>query len=140
MQEIKIAITDKDIASCWEAMFLLRPMLKKEEFVGQIKEMQTEGYTLLYIEENQKAVSVLGYRIFTMLYCGKLLYIDDLSTLETGRGKGFATILLNYIYKIAKKENCNSVQLDSGHSRTIAHKLYYKENFVINAFHFNRQL
>lgn len=138
--EIKIAITDKDIASCWEAMFLLRPMLKKNEFVEQIKSLQKEGYTLIFILEYGKPVSVLGYRIFTMLYCGKLLYIDDLSTLESCRGKGYASILLNHICAIARQENCTTIQLDSGYTRTNAHKLYFKENFTINAFHFCKQI
>ena len=140
MAQIKIAVTNQDIASCWEAMYLLRPMLKKQEFVQKIKEIQNEGYILLYILENDKAVAIVGYRFFTMLYCGKMLYIDDLSTLENYRGKGYASILLNHIYEIAKQENCNSIQLDSGHVRTNAHKLYYKEDFTINAFHFNKQL
>ncbi|PKB16673.1 GNAT family N-acetyltransferase [Flavobacterium sp. 5] len=140
MNEIKIAITDQDIASCWEAMSLLRPMLKEDEFVQQIKEMQKEGYTLLFIFENNRVVSLAGYRIWTMLYCGKMLYIDDLSTLENSRGKGYASTLLNHIYEIAKEQNCISVQLDSGPTRTDAHKLYFKENFTISAFHFNKQL
>jgi ribosomal protein S18 acetylase RimI-like enzyme len=138
MTEIKIAVNDKDIASCGEAMFLLRPKLKVEEFIIQIKDLQKEGYVLLYISEDDKTISVAGYRIFTMLYCGKTLYIDDLSTLETHRGKGYGSALLSHIYEIAKQENCTSVQLDSGHSRTNAHKLYFKENFTINAFHFSR--
>ncbi|WP_281227852.1 GNAT family N-acetyltransferase [Flavobacterium aquiphilum] len=140
MLEIKTAITDNDIASCWEAMSLLRPMLKEENFIEQIKAMQQEGYVLLYILENGKAVSLAGYRIYTMLYCGKMLYVDDLSTLETGRGKGYASALLNHIYEIAKQENCQSVHLDSGHARTTAHKLYFKENFTISAFHFSKPL
>lgn len=140
IKEIKTAITDQDIASCWEAVFLLRPMLKKSEFAAQIKSMQKEGYQLLYIEENNKVVSIAGYRIFTMLYCGKQLYIDDLSTIETGRGKGYASALLQHIYEIAKQENCQSVQLDSGPTRTTAHKLYFNENFTISAFHFHKPL
>lgn len=71
MIEIKTAITDNEIASCWEAIFLLRPMLEKENFVSQIKELQQEGYTLLYIEENNQVTAIAGYRIYTMLYCGK---------------------------------------------------------------------
>ncbi len=140
MTEIKIAITDNDIASCWEAMSLLRPTLKEQEFIEQIKEMQKEGYTLLYISDNDQTVSIAGYRFLTMLYCGKILYIDDLSTVENCRSKGYASTLLTHIYEIAKLQNCKSIQLDSGHTRTDAHKLYYKQNFTISAFHFNKQL
>ena len=140
MATIKTAITNQDIASCWEALSVLRPMLKEAEFVNQIKAMQQEGYILLYISDDDKVVSIAGYRFCTMLYCGKMLYIDDLSTLENSRGKGYASILLKHIYTIAKEQNCQSVQLDSGHTRTDAHKLYFKENFTISAFHFNKQL
>lgn len=140
MIEIKTAITDQDIASCWEAMSILRPMLKENEFVQQISEMQKEGYTLLYLVDNDKTVAVAGYRFWTMLYCGKMLYIDDLSTIENSRSKGYASALLNHIYDIAREQKCESVQLDSGHVRTVAHKLYFKENFTISAFHFNKPL
>lgn len=140
MIEIKTAITDQDIASCWEAMSILRPMLKENEFVQQIRELQKEGYTLLHLVGNDKTVAIAGYRFWTMLYCGKMLYIDDLSTVENSRGKGYASALLNHIYEIARQQKCESVQLDSGHTRTVAHKLYFKENFTISAFHFNKQL
>ncbi len=138
--KIKTAVTDVDIASCWETMHLLRPMLKEDEFVATIKQMQNEGYKLIYTEEDKRVVSVAGYRIFSVLYCGKMLYIDDLSTLNTFQGKGYASVLLNYLYGIAEKENCKTVQLDSGYIRTTAHKLYFKEGFIISAFHFNKQL
>jgi len=138
MAEIKIAITDQDILMCWEAIFALRPMLQPDKFVDQIKEMQKEGYVLLSIIADHKVVSIAGYRIYSMLYCGKMLYIDDLSTLESARGKGYASTLLKHIYEIAAKNECKSVHLDSGHVRTTAHKLYLKEDFIISAFHFSK--
>ena len=140
MTEVKIARTNDDITSCYEVISLLRPALQAGNFVSKIKAMQNEGYVLLHVLEGQKVVAAAGYRIFTMLYAGRLLYIDDLITLESHRGKGYASTLLHYMYDIAVQQNCNSVQLDSGPARTDAHKLYFKENFLINAFHFSRQL
>ncbi|MET4084017.1 GNAT superfamily N-acetyltransferase [Pedobacter sp. UYP30] len=140
MIEIKNAVTDIEISSSWEAMYLLRPMLTEKSFVDTIKNMQNEGYNLLYICEKEKTVAIAGYRIFTMLYCGKMLYIDDLSTLESCRGKGYASSLLKHLYELAKKENCISIQLDSGSARTTAHKLYFEEDFTISAFHFNKTI
>lgn len=140
MTEIKIAITDNEIASCWEAISVLRPMLEKEHFVSLIKDLQKEGYQLLYIQEEGITVAIAGYRIYTMLYCGKMLYLDDLSTLETHRGKGYASKLLNHLKEIALEQNCVSIQLDSGPSRTTAHKLYFKEDFTISAYHFHKNI
>lgn len=140
MTEIKIAITDNEIASCWEAISVLRPMLERENFVSQIQNLQKEGYHLLYIQEKDKTVAIAGYRIYTMLYCGKMLYLDDLSTLEEYRGKGYASQLLNHLKAIALENNCVSIQLDSGPTRTTAHKLYFKEDFTISAYHFHKKL
>ena len=140
MTEIKIALTDNEIASCWEAIFLLRPMLEREHFVSQIRNMQKEGYNLLYIQEDNQTVAIAGYRIYTMLYCGKMLYLDDLSTLESYRGKGYASQLLNHLKVIALEEDCVSIQLDSGPGRTTAHKLYFKEDFTISAYHFHKKI
>jgi GNAT superfamily N-acetyltransferase len=140
MVQIKTAISEAEIASCWEAMFILRPMLQENKFVAKIQELQKEGYSLIYIEEGEKVVSVAGYRIFSMLYSGKMLYIDDLSTLDICRGKGYASFLLNHLYETAKLKNCKSVHLDSGNFRAVAHKLYFKENFIIRAFHFSKPI
>lgn len=140
MTEIKIAITDNEIASCWEAISVLRPMLERENFVSQIQNLQKEGYHLLYIQEKDKTVAIAGYRIYTMLYCGKMLYLDDLSTLGEYRGKGYASRLLNHLKAIALENNCVSIQLDSGPTRTTAHKLYFKEDFTISAYHFHKKL
>lgn len=61
---IQIADTEIEIAACWEAMYLLRPMLKEDEFIERIKNQQNEGYSLLYFSENDQVVAVLGYRFF----------------------------------------------------------------------------
>lgn len=140
MAAIKIAITDQEILKCWEALYLLRPMLRAEHFVDQIKEMQKEGYVLLYLFEEHKVVSIAGYRIYSMLYCSKMLYVDDLSTLESARGKGHASKLLKHLYEVAAKNDCKAVHLDSGPIRTVAHKLYFKEDFTISAFHFSKTI
>lgn len=138
--EIKTAINDAEILACWEPIFALRPMLQKENLVHSVKNQQSEGYHLLYIENKGQVVSIAGYRIFSMLYLGKQLYIDDLSTLQSVRGQGFASRILNHLYEIARKNNCETVQLDSGPTRQVAHKLYFNEGFTITSHHFGKPL
>jgi GNAT superfamily N-acetyltransferase len=140
MHTIVKAITDQQITMCWEAIQVLRPTLDFNNYVSKIKEMQKEGYQLIYIKDENKVVSIAGYRIYTMLYAGKILYIDDLSTLEIARGKGFASQLLKHLEELALTNNCTSMHLDSGPQRTVAHKLYFNENFTISSFHFSKPL
>lgn len=91
---IKTAVTDHEILICWEAIYLLKPMLEAKHLAEQIKGMQHEGYMLLYLFEDHKVVSVAGYRIYSMLYCGIMLYILDLSIIVLGNGKGHDSSLL----------------------------------------------
>lgn len=136
---ITICKSTNDIASCWEAMSILRPNLESATFVEQVKIQQEEGYVLITISEHEKVVALAGYRLMNLLYCGKILYIDDLITLPECRGKGYAGKLLVYIDEVAKNNTCKSIQLDSGHTRYDAHKLYFKSGFTISAFHFQKE-
>lgn len=134
--EIKIAKTEEDILKCWDVINVLRPHLEKDKFVATIKSMIEEGYTLAFIEADGKAVSAAGYRYLHFLYIGRHYYIDDLVTLEAGRGKGYASALIDFIVAEAKKNGYAAVTLDSGHQRNAAHRLYLNKGFVISAHHF----
>ena len=87
-----------------------------------------------------KAVSAAGYRYQQYLYIGKHYYIDDLVTLESARGGGYAGALLDFIVAQAKEKGYNAVTLDSGHHRSTAHRLYLNKGFVISAHHFEKRL
>jgi GNAT superfamily N-acetyltransferase len=131
--------TDKiSIEKCFDVMQALRPKLHKDTFYDLITGMMSRGYNLIYIEENGKVVCASGYRFAEHLHWGKAIYIDDLSTLPIARGKGYASLLLDYIFNIAKEKNINQVHLDSGcnDSRYDAHRLYLKKGFNITSHHF----
>ena len=90
----------------------------------------------------RQAPAAIGYRIMNLLYSGKTLYIDDLSTLPEGRAKGYAGALLDFVIDEARKAGCSCVTLDSGHSpaRYDAHRLYLKKRFNIVSHHFRLDL
>jgi GNAT superfamily N-acetyltransferase len=134
--EIKIAITDNDILKCWDVIRELRPHLEQESFVPLIKEMIREGYVLAYTEQDNKAVAAIGFRYLQFLFMGKHIYIDDLSTLPSQRGKGLGSRLLDYVEEKAKAEGYEAITLDSGYQRNAAHKLYLNKGFVLGSHHF----
>jgi GNAT superfamily N-acetyltransferase len=135
---IKIAKNENEILQCWEVMFALRPHLEKATFVSTIQEMMSEGYRLAYIAEEGVAVSAIGFRYMQYLYNGKHFYIDDLSTLPSVRGKGYAGRLIDYVVSLAKINGYKLVTLDSGHQRFVAHKLYLNKGFQIASHHFSK--
>jgi ribosomal protein S18 acetylase RimI-like enzyme len=134
--QVKIVKTELEIQQCWEVAFLLRPHLKKENWSSMISEMmRNEKYTLAGILENDRFVAFAGYRSMTSLHSGNMIYIDDLCTLESHRGKGLASQLLDYVKSIAIASHKDAVVLDTDFTNNTAQKVYLKSGFKLVAVH-----
>ncbi len=140
--DIKIAKSLEDIQKCKEVILCLRPHLDETTLESTLLEMFGEGYVLAYIEENDKAIAMIGFRYLQFLYNGKHIYIDDLSTLPEARGKGCAAALLEYVADEAKAKGYKIVTLDSGVTaqRVDAHRLYFNQGFCISSLHFSKNI
>ncbi|WP_086055417.1 GNAT family N-acetyltransferase [Protofrankia coriariae] len=70
------------------------------------------------------------------------MYVDDLSTLEDARRRGYGRRLLEWLFAEARRLGCDQVQLDSGvgPTRTDAHRLYMNAGMAIAAHHFTHIL
>jgi GNAT superfamily N-acetyltransferase len=136
----KQARTDAEIENCFDVMSELRTHLKKEKFLPAVRHMEKEGYRLAFIEDSGEIVATAGYRVYTNLFMGKHLYVDDLVTAEKVRSQGYGERMINWLRDEAKKENCHFYHLDSGTQRHQAHKFYFKQGFTIASFHFSEKL
>ncbi|MBV7530054.1 GNAT family N-acetyltransferase [Chitinophaga sp. sic0106] len=137
---VQYANSDEQINACADAIVALRPMLKKDEVLAQVKAMQdTDGYMLVYITDESdpsRAAAIAGFRRLHKLLGGPHFYIDDLSTLPEFQGKGYAKQLLDHIRELAVKQGLHSVRLSSGHGNSHAHRLYLNYGFYISAHNF----
>lgn len=139
--QVKIIKTDFEIEQCWEVAFLLRPHLNKNNWSSMISEMmQHEKYNIAGIMDNDKVVAFAGYRTMTSLHSGNIIYIDDLCTLESYRGKGLASQLLKHVKAIAISNNKNAVVLDTNFNNNTAQKLYLNNGFQLAALHLSCDL
>ncbi len=136
----KLAVADADILKCFDVILALRPHLQKANFLNTIREMQADGYQLAYLEVRERVVAVAGYRIYSNLFMGKHLYIDDLVTSEHYRSQGYGEKMLTWLKSVAENSNCNVLHLDSGTHRGQAHKFYFKQGFTIASYHFSQRL
>ena len=134
------AKTDAEIEKCFDVMSELRTRLKREEFLKVVRHMESEGYRLAYIEDDDAVVAVAGYRIYTNLFLGKNLYVDDLVTTESARSGGYGAEMIGWLREKARKAGCRSYHLDSGTQRGRAHKFYFDQGFTITSYHFSDQL
>ena len=141
---IRIARTEADLRQCLPALLALRPHLDETTALAMLQEQQAhEQYQVAFVDAgDDSAPAVITYRRLTLLFSGKTIYIDDLSTLPDGRGKGYAGALLDFVIDQARQLNCQTVSLDSGHgaNRTDAHRLYLNKRFLISSHHFSMTL
>ncbi|GAB4030254.1 GNAT family N-acetyltransferase [Spirosoma gilvum] len=143
---IKIATTDAEIERCIPAMLALRSHLTPADAFERIRsQQQTDDFVLAYVDTGnpeEPVPAVTGYRYLNLLYSGKTLYIDDLSTLPEARGKGYASALVDFIVDQARQNGCQCVSLDSGQNpaRYDAHRLYLNKRFNIVSHHFKLDL
>jgi GNAT superfamily N-acetyltransferase len=134
-----------ETALAFEAMHALRPHLADEaEFVRRVDERQRpQGYRLVAAVEDDGTVSaVAGFRVLEMLADGRVLYVDDLSTLPAARRRGHARALLDWCADEASRAGCDALHLDSGvgADRQDAHRLYFNNGMRIASYHFEREL
>ena len=137
---IQFAKTSSEIQKCWYVFSLLRPHLQEDTFREKVTEMLLEGYQIAYIEENGEVVSAIGFRYLQTLFNGKQIYIDDLTTSDKVRGKGYASALLDFVVNIAISKGYDCISLDSGIPRHTAHRLYLNKGFQISSLHFVKNL
>jgi GNAT superfamily N-acetyltransferase len=133
---IKLAESNNEIADCFQVMKQLRPELTEKFFVPLVRELMQEGYQVAFLQDENKVVCVAGFKISNSLSIGKNLYIDDLSTLNSSQSKGYGRQMMNWLRKLAKKEDCNYLHLDSNVTRYRAHKFYLSQDMYIASYHF----
>ena len=140
MPSVKIAESNDEIARCFPVMHQLRPHHVESAFVERIRVQQREGYALARVEDDGEVVSVAGFRIMENLVSGRLLYVDDLVSLEGARSKGHGKTLLAWLTDYAREKGCGYLELDSGVQRFDAHRFYLTNRMIISAHHFRLQL
>ena len=126
-------------------MLELRPKIgSSSDFVGTVNDTQrSQGYRLIasFDDDDEQAAGAAGFRVLDYLAWGHALYCDDLSTREKYRGRGHAGALMDWMVEEARRLGCGDFHLDSGvgPDRQTAHRLYFKKDMRISAFHFQRR-
>lgn len=141
-------IPPPDAALALPALRELRPhspaLADVEALRAHLQAIEAEGYRLVGVFEPERpeAVAVAGYRVMTTLWEGRMLYVDDLSTLPDARGRGHAGALLAWLDTEAVGLDCAALHLDSGvgEARYTAHRQYLKHGMNIVAHHFQKRL
>src|ERR1043166_3383907 len=138
---IAVASTVEEVRRCYPVMHELRTHLADErEFVERVTRQQRNGYQLAFLESDGEIRAVAGYRILDSLFSGKNLYVDDLVTRDADRSCGYGGQLLDWLAAEARKNECETLELDSGVQRFDAHRFYFSKRMTISSYHFRIKL
>lgn len=133
---IKLAKTTSEIKGTFDVIRQLRTDYSLESYVNYVKSLQETGFYLAYLLSGDKVICVSGFRIDESLSRRKYLYIDDLVTLNNARSTGAGKHMIDWLKRYANEYSCNSIHLDSGVQRHLAHRFYFKNSFDISSHHF----
>lgn len=138
---VQYAESDEEIAATFDVMRQLRTHLTHARYVPHIRDlMESDHYRLVSLTDEGEVRAVAGYRIMHMLYCGRLLYVDDLVTDERVRSRGYGGRLLDWLEDEARRQGCAELQLISRVTREDAHRFYFRHGLGIECFHFRVKL
>ena len=131
---IEHAVSDEQIAATFDVMRQLRPNIERARYVSLIRDlMASDHLKLLALTDDNVVRAVASYRIMNMIYCGRLLYIDDLVTDERVRSKGYGSQLIARLRAEAEALGCawRTVQVRS-HFRPHAPPRYFPKRTQID--------
>ena len=130
-------ITDAEIIATWPVMHQLRPHVERDAYLPLVRGMmESDDFRLAASVEAGTVHAVAGYRIVSLLHCGRALVVDDLVTDEGSRSGGHGKRLLDWLKAEALRERCSELSLVSRVTRERAHRFYFREGLGIERFEF----
>ncbi|MEW7279885.1 GNAT family N-acetyltransferase [Aquimarina sp. 2201CG1-2-11] len=99
-----------------------------------------QNYQCFGMYENEKLIALSSGWITVKLYSGKQLEIDNVIVDPSTQSKGYGNIFIDLIEDWARKEDCETVELNAYSANGRAHKFYYKRDYQIVGFHFQKKI
>ncbi|WDZ97746.1 GNAT family N-acetyltransferase [Herbaspirillum sp. WKF16] len=138
---LRHADTDADKRACYAVMRELRPHLaSEEEFMQRIGRAADESYRMLAAWDEGRVVAIAGYRFQENLVYGKFLYVDDLVSAETQRGKRWGERLLKALDAVALEAGVARLVLDTGMANALAQRFYFRQGLLTGAMRFGKAI
>ena len=117
----------------------LRPHLAKD-YVGKMLSVFDNGGRMALVADEGEVVCVAVWRLIENTADGRRIYVDDLVSDEQRRSRGAGKLLLGWLEKQAKAQDCSALTLDSGVQRHGAHRFYFREGMHISSYCFRKVL
>jgi GNAT superfamily N-acetyltransferase len=128
--DVRLLDTEREIAEAYPLMAQLRPHLKQADFAAVIRRQAADGYRLYGgFDDAGRLVALAGLRIAHTLSRGPHLFVDDLVTDESLRGRGYGKAMIRWLRAYATEQGLPAVCLDS---RDTARGFYERVGFTFH--------
>lgn len=117
-----VSLTDeKAWRAAHPAMCSLYPDLSEDDWVGRVRELSQERYTLFGLEVEGEIVTVAGVQHLELLTVGKVLWLFDMATADSWRGRGYGKEMLKHLELYAQ---------GNGYTRLLLHTSMKREETI----------
>ncbi|TPV93340.1 MAG: GNAT family N-acetyltransferase [Myxococcales bacterium FL481] len=117
----------------------LRPQLPPN-YRSKMERVFAGGGRMVVATDSEQVVGLAVWRAYENTFIGRYLYVDDVVVDQRRRSQGIGRALLAHCETVAKALGSLEIVLDSGVQRGEAHRFYFREGYVINAFNFSKPL
>ena len=138
MQIREIDLTELDIAH--EVVQELRPDLSYDDYETLIYEMRHQEYRMYGIFLGEELVTYAGVSVQVNLHWRRHLFVYDLVTYSSMRGKGYGKAMIDYLIDIAKMHRCEHMVINPGNERGGADRFCEQQGFDAAGNIFGRAL
>ena len=138
MQTRELALSELETA--YDVLKELRTDLSYDEFEDLVYAMRHQEYKMYGIFESEELVTYAGVSVQVNLYWKRHLFIYDLVTKASHRGRGYGKEMMLYLNDIAKMFQCERVALTSGLQRENAHRFYESYGFEKKSYAFVKEV
>lgn len=140
-RKLFVAKSRSELEKCFPVMKELRPHLDFENYISIYEQAhRSDGFEIVAIEEDNKILALMGYRILSDYVRGKHIYVDDLVSSESVRSKGLGAELLKYAEGVAKEMNCTTLRLCTGIENERGVNFYERNGWTKRAFAYTKKL
>lgn len=118
----------------------LRPDLTPVAARGFLRQAHAEGYVLtIATGADNSCCALAGHRILTTSR-GRILFLEDLAVAADMREEGIGGKFMQYLQQLAKRSDCDRLELDTGTANHGAQRFYEKNQLEWVAMHFSQDI
>lgn len=130
----------KDLMSLYDD-FLETKRFSDEDNDSFQKVIKNKTNYIFVAEENNKIIGLITASTrLAVRYPNPIMQVDELYVDPAYRKHGIGKHLIAEVEKVAHKNNCQKIYIESAYKHTLGHRFYEKNNYEKSGYYFRKNL